>query len=197
MEDTLNPVLGEDVVLDPALNPQSGDGNPDEIEEDFEINFDDDTNDDDDKVDEEKLLELLNKKMPGKNFKNLDGLVNTLQQGDIAFARRGEDKTPVTPTPKTPEPAVVPGVSERLLSVEQPLARMVMSELRAEAERSGRDVYDIWSGSQYFQQEAKIRYQNHKNKERVGKPGAQAETTPEKNEFDKLEQKFLSRTPRV
>lgn len=198
MEDTLNPKLGEDEVLDPTLNPQLGDGNPDEIEDDFEIDFgDDDTDDEEDKKKKEAELLALVNSATGKDFKSLDGLSKTIKQMDIDNARRGEVKAPVNPTPQTQATVVPPAMSERLLVVEQPLARMVISELRTEAERSGRDVYDIWSGSQFFQQEAKIRYQNHKNKERVGKPGAPAETTPEKTEFNKLEEKFLARTPRV
>lgn len=173
MEDTLNQKPGEEEVLDPSLNQGKGDGNPDEEEEEFEIDFgDDDADDEEDKKQKEvELLALVNS-ATGKDFKSIDGLSKTIKQMDVDNSRRGEVKETVTPTPQTPEQVVPSGISERLLVVEQPLAKMVISELRTEAERSGRDIYDVWSGSQFFQQEAKVRYQNHKNKTRVATPGA-------------------------
>lgn len=197
-----------------TLNPdekESLDGKDDLELLDFEEPNNPDNKDDGKPTEEErqKALDAYNAEMRARglnyNFKSWEDVYKSNKNAQDIISKKGmennqnnQPNTPVVtpennqPNPTTPEaPVAQPSnVSERLLRVEQPEAQYVLEDIKRD--HPGKDVYEVWNSSQYYQREAKVRAEAEAAKLRVSHPSGGGEGEPEK---DEMSDKFMKNLP--
>lgn len=162
------------------IKPQDGEGQPlnhpqetdSESSQDLSKFFgDDDTSEEERENAKKSFLETYNK-MSGKNFKSIDALVKSTKEADKAFAQGGVNKSKpaAEPTKETakPEPMKVPKVVETLYFNARPEAKEVWEEVEKAARLTGKDPFELYESSKYFQNEAQALYEE-KHKDEEGK----------------------------
>lgn len=120
------------------------------------------------------VLEVVNKATK-KDFKGIDGLVKSLREGDKLGIELGqlrkqlkdkpnkpdEDKQPPKkdgePEPKKEAPSVISPVIKGIYFKQNPEVEHVWEEVLQAAKDTGRDPFEVYEGSRYFQGEAKAR----------------------------------------
>lgn len=156
---SLNQDGEEEVEKDPTLNRNDGDENEEEEDIDFE---------DEEEVDEEDedVLAYL-EKSTGKKFTK-EGLVKTLKQMDIAFAKKGEQKKEEK---KVEERALPLDLDERLLRAESKESVLVMEEMKKVAKKTGQTLDSLWNDKDgYFQNKAQFLLEKEAAKNRMKTP---------------------------
>jgi len=182
MTDELNPVENEE--LDSTLTHK-------EDSEDEDLKFLDEleSEPDESKEDEgsDEALKIYNAELKkrglNKNYKSWDDVAKSEKQRDIDFAKKGMEKANTV----VKEVEVIPtNLSERLLKVEHPESQFVIDEIKKD--NPGKDPYEIWNKSSYYQKEAEFRATNERNKQRIANPSGNSEG---KGEVDEMSQKFM------
>lgn len=150
-------------------------------------------------------LEAYNAEMKARglnyNFKSWDDVYKSNKTAQDIISKKGmENNQPTTPvvTPENqpnpttpPTPVVQPAnMSERLLRVEHPDAVHVLEDIKRD--HPGKDVYEIWEKSQFYQKEAKVRAEAEAAKLRVSHPSGGGEGVPE---TDQMSEKFMKNLP--
>lgn len=179
----LNPTENEE--LDSELTPK-------EDSEDDDLKFLDELETEPEESQEpdgsEEALKIYNAELKkrglNKNYKSWDDVAKSEKQRDIDFAKKGmENAKPVV----VKEVEVIPtNLSERLLKVEHPESQFVIDEIKKD--NPGKDPYEVWTNSSYYQKEAEFRATNERNKQRIANPSGNSEG---KGEVDEMSQKFM------
>lgn len=195
------------------LNPEGDEPkkplNPEEEEsEDEDLEFDEEDFEESDEDEPDVALEAYNAEMQKRglksNYKSWDDVAKSAKQRAIKFAKKGmeeknneqpvkPEETPVTPTPPTPvvnQPVPSYNMAEELLVMKHPEAALILDDIKKD--HPGKDVYEVWKSSTFYQNEAAARAETEKAKQRISNPSGGTEGAPEEDEDSK---KFMKNLP--
>ena len=140
---------------------------------------------------QEAVLEVVNKATK-KDFKGIDGLVKSLREGDKLGIELGQlrkqlkdkpdksDADKQSPKgdeqePKKEAPSVISPVIKGIYFKQNPEVEHVWDEVLEAAKDTGRDPFEVYESSRYFQGEAKARAEakakDQSNLDKVTPPG--------------------------
>lgn len=130
----------------------------------------------------------------GRNYKSIEDWQKSVKNRNDTIsklsANKKKDEAPTEKTTTTP-------YVERILSIENPEAKYVMDEMKAEAKRRGVDVIQVWDSSKYFQKEAQTRAaekeNDNTNKKRVSSPSQKVPGNPLGMDISKADFEIISK----
>ena len=147
----------------PETKPEDGSGSEEMSDEEFEALFKDDSEESDDSDDskeesksgenqkeesEDDFLERYNAEF-GTNFKSVEAIKESQKNLRRAVSEKGQAKKE--------EQTFLQKYAEDVLLARHPEAEFVIDELKEEAERTGKDIIDLYKSSTFIQKEAKAR----------------------------------------
>ncbi len=146
----------------PETKPDDGSGSEEMSDEEFEALFKDDSEESEDSEEESKeeskedskeeseddFLERYNAEF-GTNFKSVEAIKESQKNLRRAVSEKGQIKKE--------EQTFLQKYAEDVLLARHPEAEFVIDELKEEAERTGKDIIDLYKSSTFIQKEAKAR----------------------------------------